>query len=266
MSVSELQDELAEARESLHTIRASSRKASLVRLLGVVVGLVIVLLYLWAYWSLALSLAQSEDLKTQFEQQFEQLQIGQNLQMVFKETGPTFREELLKLIEEMGLQETISNELNAFAEDVQPIAREQFNRVAPQLTGALQMAAQDVLAELRTELRELLEDRLTGMIREHETMIAEQAQLSEDDLRLVVSKIIEANHLALFNVLEKRWGEGKQDFEEILALIEQFPPLPDDKTEEQIVDQSVKVLLALMKEQLPTYKFEAGWRIPGAGE
>ncbi len=259
----EVQQQIEETREALQTIKTSLRRSTLVRLLGVVVGLVIVLGYLWLFYRVAKEIEKSPEVRQAFVEYFERLELGKKAAEVAEGIAPTYLEEVRNVMEETGLQEAALQELQTFGEEARPIIREQMERVRPRLVKSIEAQADRTYRELETELRGQLEQRLRQMIRRQTETLQEDTELSEQQLSNLLDGLVAANRQALQNVIGRRWERNNARLQRIQDLILQFPPVPPNVPQEELQDQLGKCLLALLKENLPEYDFQRELELPG---
>ena len=101
--------QVAEMRQALESARASARTGGVVRVLGVIVGLVIVGIYVWVFLSLIQSVVKSKEMETALTTRLEGLQRDAGLtqdgvQRVLKAVQPTLVDEAKRAIKDAGLE------------------------------------------------------------------------------------------------------------------------------------------------------------------
>jgi hypothetical protein len=258
MSVSEQEakQQIAQMRQALESMRASARRSSYVRALGVLVGFVIVGIYVYLMISLGFSVAHSKQFVPLVKQRIEMLAIQTKVQQAVKAALPAYRDEGEKLLKGMNLQEPLEKEGLALVEELRPVLLSEVDRAWPQLQEALIVEGNEAAKQLETDLQAVLEARLEAIVRKHSTQIQGETGLTEEKTAQVMLNIIDAGQQAMLGIVEKRWGENKAKLEEIAALVDRLPALPT-MTEAELLEHMRDVLMALVKSKLPDYDPEA---------
>ncbi len=270
MSVSEqqVQGRIAEARESLRSIRASLRTGTVVRLLGLVVGLIIVGIYVSAFLGLGKRVLESGQMREQLQRRWDMIRTqeslnAEGLEQVLRQVGPVYAKEARAALKELDITSKLREQAQLAFEDIRPVLLKQFERVRPRVTSALEAEMDTTLEQIDTRLTNFLEDRLAQMIREQETSVRRTADVTEQEVAEILANVITANQEALKNVVEKRWRKDKQELYRMRELVAQFPPLPE-MSEDEMLQQTFLVLMGLLKHKLPAYQFSARLEIPPA--
>lgn len=257
MSVTEQEAKghIAEMRESLQTIRASLRTGTMVRLIGLVVGLLIVGFYVISFLGMGRELAQSGELQAELRRRVEQVPVQRIISTALEQAGPAYMQETQALLTDLQLEQAAVEQMQLAMEDLRPVLMGELDRVRPELAAILKSRAEGALSRFESELRTLLEERLENMIRRQQGVIAEGTDLTEEDVQNILINVIEANQEALMAVVNRRWQRDEAVVHDIGQMMLEFPELPR-MTEEELLEETRDVLLALLKRRLPDYQFD----------
>jgi len=257
MSVTEqeVKGHIAEMRESLQTIRSSLRTGTVVRLLGLVVGLVIVAFYVLSFWNLGKNLLQSGELQAEVKKRVEQVPVQRIISTALEQAGPAYLQEAQNLLSDLELEQVAVEQLQLAMAELHPVLMAELERVRPKLVSALKTRTEGALTRFESEMRALLEERLENMIRDNQNLIAEGTDLTEEEVQDILINVIEANQEALMAVVQRRWERNEAVVHDIGELVLEFPELPE-MTEEELLAETRDVLVALLKHKLPDYEFE----------
>lgn len=250
----EVHGQIAEMRESLQTIRTSLRRGTLVRFLGLLVGLLIVAFFIWSFWTMGRDLVATGELQTEFTRQIEQIPVQRIASVSIEQAGPVYLEEVQALLAELGLEEALAEELDLAMMELEPVLSRELERIRPRLTTALQARGEALLVNLESELKDMLMGRLEGIVRRQQHLITDEVDLTPEQVEEILLNVIEANQDALLTVVERRWHRIEGDVFRIGELALEFPELPT-MTEAQILAELRDVLMALIKYRLPDYEF-----------
>lgn len=267
MSISEqeLKGQIAGMREALRSARASARTGKIVGILGVLVGLCVVALYVLAFLNLAKSVAESEELPRIVQQRVQQLQLQDILIKVAEEAAPVYLAEARELLKDMELPKVAEEELRLMLRDVEPVVRAELERVAPELQQMVLAQKDRTLKELQRRLERKLGDRLTTIVGRQQQRLETDLGLNEQSLATLVTNLQDACLSALRKVVERRVGNVEEEMQRILKIVAEIPPLPyaAQASRESVVHEMVRVLVALLKHNLPDY--EVDLRMPVGG-
>ncbi|MFO7959299.1 MAG: hypothetical protein R6X33_19625 [Candidatus Brocadiia bacterium] len=257
MSVTEQEAKghIAEMRESLQTIRASLRTGTVVRLVGLVVGLLIVGFYVYSFLGMGRELAESGELQAELRRRVEEVPVQRIISTALEQAGPAYMQETQALLKELQIEQAAVEQMQLAMEDLRPVLMEELDRVRPELAAILKSRAEGALSRFESELRTLLEERLENMIRRQQSVIAEGTDLTEEEVQNILINVIEANQEALMAVVNRRWQRDEAVVHDIGQMMLEFPELPR-MTEEELLEETRDVLLALLKRRLPDYQFD----------
>ncbi len=257
----EVHEQVEESREALQTIKTSLRMGSMVRLLGTVVGILIVCGYLYLFWSLAKQVRESPQIREAFVEYVDRLRIGDKTTEVAQGIAPVYLEEIRGVLEETGFQEAATDELTRFVEDARPIVAQEMERIRPEVVASIEAQADKTYRRLETDLRARIEQKLEDIVRGQLETLEEDADISEERFAEILEGLATANREALQNVVGKRWNRNNERLHRIHDLIAQLPPAPD-LSQQELQDEIVLCLVALLKGHLPEYEFTSRTQIP----
>jgi len=253
-SEQEVKSQVAEMRAALVSIRKSARIGSWVRILGVVVGLIIVALYVMAFINLGKSVVQGGEMRAAVEQRVarirEQLDLERKLPVLAKEVLPVYKDAGLELLKGMNIQELAESEARALLEELRVIVQAELERVTPELQRQLRGEGEKLLAELQQMLDNAVNDRLVKIIAERQMQL-EQLVGSEADVDKLVRDFKEAAQDAARHMIARRWTRYHEEMDKIAGLLNQIPPLPESMDQEELIHELTRALLARVKFELP---------------
>jgi hypothetical protein len=256
MTEQDVKNQIAEMRGALASVHASQRKAGIVRILGVVVGLGVVAIYVFLFFDLARGLIEepegggSPPLVSAIQGRVERLNLPKIPKALMDEAAPVFWSEIRGLLAELPWQEAVETEVRALVRDLAPIAEEQLEIASAEIEALAKTQGEDLLAELQTMLEERLSSRIGQMIRQQETRLATGTRLSEEQLGELLLNVIEANQNALKSAIDKRWGENDEEVKAIIEMLQRFPQLPEPMTALELQRELGLALLARLGHRL----------------
>ncbi len=190
MSVSEQEakQQIAQMRHALVSMKASARRASYVRIVGVIVGFAIVGIYVYLFIHLGVSLAKSDKFRPLVEQRLETLGLQDKAVKVAERAFPIYVEAGKDMLSKMDLTPA-ENEASALLEDLRPVLQSEAERVLPKLQQAAVVEANAGAKEAETKLQALLDTRLQAMVDKHSSQIQSQTGLTEAQTAQVMHNI-----------------------------------------------------------------------------
>ncbi len=260
MSASEQQaeDQVAQMREALRSVAKSRRISRVVGIVAVVVGLCIVVLFLWSLRNIAASVTENpEPLREAFTKRIQLLGLERKATQVAKEVTPVVQEETMALLKDLELPKMVMEEAQIMAEDLEPILRRELERVRPRLEGLLEAQKEKTAEGLRDLLEERLSGRFVASIELHRTQLETRTGLTEEKLAEVIQNLQTVCGEALANVIQRRTGDVRTEMEKIGHMLEQIPPLRKEMSQDTLLAEMKDVLLALLKDSLPDYPIAA---------
>ncbi len=257
MSVSEQEakQQIAQMRHALVSMKASARRASYVRIIGVIIGFGIVGIYVYLFISLGAAVAGSNRFRPLVEERLKTLDVQRKAVQVVEKAVPIYLEEGKKMLSTMDLS-PVQKEAMALAEDLRPVMLAEMDRVWPKLQDALIVEGNQAAQQLETNLQTVLDTRLQAIVNKHSTQIQSETGLSEAQTAQVMTNIVDAGQQAVLSMVEKRWGENQKVLEAIAALVDKLPALPP-MPESELLEHMRDTLIALVKYKLPDYDLEA---------
>jgi len=256
VSEQELRTTIAQMREQLRSTAASRRLARVIGILGVVVGLCIVALIVGSVFAQFRKIsANPEELRAAATEQIRNLQLERKASDVAKELMPVVQKEALALVKELDLPKVAADELKIMLRDLEPVARRELERVTPRLRDLVEAESARLQEDLRATLEGKLADRFSESIRRHEQRL-ETLDLTEEKLAQIIENLQMASAYALQDILEPRLKGVVEELKKAGTLILELPPLPEEKSEEQLLVEIRDVLVALLKERLPGYEID----------
>ncbi len=256
VSEQELRSTVAQMREQLRSAAASRRRARVVGILGVVVGLCIVAFIVGSLFSLAGGLRENpEELRAAATSRIQNLQLERKASDVAKRLMPVIQKEALALVKELELPKVAMDELKIMLRDLEPVARRELERVTPRLRQVVEAESTRLQEDLRQALEGKLADRFSESIRRHEQRL-ETLDLTEEKLAQIIENLQMASAYALQDILEPRLKGVVEEIKKVGNLVLDLPPLPEERSEEQLLIEIKDVLLALLKERLPGYEMD----------
>jgi len=267
-SEQELRGQIAGMREALRSARASARTGKIVGILGVLVGLCVVAIYVLAFINLGKSVAESKELPRTVLQRVEQLRLQDILTKVVEEAAPVYLTEARELLKDMELPKVAQAELRLMLKDVEPVVRAELERVSPELQQMLLAQKDRTLKELQRRVERKLGDRLTTIVGRQQQRLETDLGLDEQKLATIVTNLQDACLGALGKVVERRVGNVEEEMQRILKIVAEIPPLPQAAlaSRESVLNEMVRVLVALLKHNLPDYKVDLRMPVGGGAE
>ncbi len=254
VSEQELRSTIAQMREQLRSTAASRRRARVIGILGVVVGFCIVGLIVYSVFSQFYNISDNpEELRAAATGQIRNLQLDRKASEVAKRLMPVVQKEALALVKELDLPKVATDELKIMLRDLEPVARRELERVTPRLRDLVEAESARLQEDLRQTLEGKLADRFSESIRRHERRL-ETLDLTEEKLAQIIENLQMASAYALQDILEPRLKGVVEEMKKVGNLVLDLPPLPEEKSEEQLLIEIKDVLLALLKERLPDYE------------
>ena len=202
MSTSEQQvvSQIAEMRESLRAADAARRTGGIISKAAVVVGLLIVLSFLYALYSLVQGFQGEEkkaELQAVFQQEIKLLQLDNKAKRLMDQVSPILVEELKGITKDIDAQKIMDDIIQPTLKELEPVLRQQLERVKPRLLELLQKQGDEALTELKERMQEKLGDRLAGIIDAQEGRIGGEISLTEEDLAKLIANLQDASLGAL---------------------------------------------------------------------
>jgi hypothetical protein len=258
MSTSEqgIKSQVAEMRQALRSARASARTGKIIYLLGVVAGLAIVAIYVVLFLTVIQSVAEPQRLGQMLQERLDRIQLDEGLQKVIKVAGPEYVAGARELLEGLDLPDIASRELQTMLKDLEPVLLAQIQRVRPRLEKMIETQKDKTLQDLEELLRASLGTRLADAVGRHEADLGEGTGLDAEGLAQLVMGLRDASTDGLAQVIMARRGNLEDEMKKMGALLSDIPPLPP-QSQEAVLEDLGRVLVALLKENLPGYEFEA---------
>ena len=141
MSVSEreVESQVAEARQSLQTMRKSMGKGKLVRGLALVAGFAVVVMYVYSFVVMARELFESDALKKEVQDRIEMVNPQGTLQKVVGRVGPVYFDEARKLVSQTDFEREWIKQLRLAFKELRPALQAELERVSPRLVKQLSL-------------------------------------------------------------------------------------------------------------------------------
>jgi hypothetical protein len=251
----EVQKHIAEARAALEEVRVSLHTGRVVRLCGLIAAIGIAVAFAAGFRNTVVRAVQNpEQLETAVKEQVKLMQLNRAARTIADRAGPDYWAEIEKLYAEMRLKDVVVEQLRLAYEGLRPVVGAHLARVRPEIVQALQAEGRQTLDELEGELQAVLQERLEQMVKEQVAAVREGTDVTEEQVEMILASMIEANEQALMNAIEPRWQEGEQELEQVAALAEALPELPP-LPESALLDELGRVILALLRYELPEYEF-----------
>ncbi len=256
MSVSEQEakQQIAQMRHALESMKASARRSSYVRIVGVIVGFAIVIVYVALFIHLGMNLSKSEKFKPIVEERLKTLGLQETAVKVVEKALPTYLEAGKDMLSKMDLTPA-EEQASALLQDLRPMLASEANRMWPKLQDALILQGNAGAKEAETKLQAMLDKRLQAMIEKHSSQIQSQTGLTEAQTAQVMHNINEAGKQAMLSIIQKRWSQNEGKLEKIAGLVDTLPALPA-MSESELLEKLRDVLIALVKAKLPDYNVE----------
>jgi len=218
------------------------------------VGFCIVGLIVYSVFSQFYNISDNpEELRAAATGQIRNLQLDRKASEVAKRLMPVVQKEALALVKELDLPKVATDELKIMLRDLEPVARRELERVTPRLRDLVEAESARLQEDLRQTLEGKLADRFSESIRRHERRL-ETLDLTEEKLAQIIENLQMASAYALQDILEPRLKGVVEEMKKVGNLVLDLPPLPEEKSEEQLLIEIKDVLLALLKERLPDYE------------
>jgi len=258
MSVSEeeARNQIAQMRAALKSVRASAHAATAVRIVGVIVGLCIVGIYVLLFMGIVSGLRKSPDFGAELKKRWDVMQLDKGLETIMQEVGPVALKEGLRVLQESDFRTAAVEELSKMYADLRPAVESEVARVSPRVSKAIEAQARQFQKDIQAKADKMLTDRLAAMIVKQEDRLGKEAGLTKEQAETIVKNMNLAAHKAVENIVARRLQSSRNEIDSIITMLDKIPPLPEKMGQQQIVDETVKVLLALLKEGLPEYEPE----------
>jgi len=220
-SEQEVRSQIAEMREALQSARASARTGKIIGVLGVLVGLAIVAIYVVLFIGLGKSVVKSDELPRVLRARVERLQLDRAVSQIIEEAAPAYLAEARTLVEDLELPKLASEELQLMMKDLEPVLRQELERVRPQLQIVLENQREQTLNAVEGMLQQKLNARLQTIISRQGQRISEEQGLDEATLQMVATNLVDASGEAFRGMIEKRKGNLQEELAEMQKLLDQ---------------------------------------------
>ena len=286
---------VAEARESLRQLLASSRKARTMRMLWTLVALAIALVYAMLFVNLIMKGFNPKRLQEELtnrvkDQQFRSF-VGSGLMDIGKEVYPAFLEELKKkavehevtaelvtdkayelvrtigpkyyealreVAEEMDLMPVFRDGLRDVAEAIVPAYQEELSRIAPEVFDALSNMKDELVQDTAEVLKTGVRDAVRESLARNEEYIRQETNLTEEEVTQKLVYVVLSAEKALTGMVAQRTDRYQQDLAAIQAMLDQIPDASETDLE-SLQAELGRVTLHLAKLQIPDSKSELEW-------
>lgn len=252
VSDQELGRQISEMREALQSIHASERRGKWARVLGLLGGICLVLFFVLRFISMGQSVFTSGQISEVATARVKQLNLQSWPGKIIQEAGPTCAKEAAKVLDDTDFGDTAKQELQALISDLQPVVVDQFARVRPRLAKAIEEESALAGEELRDRITETLRGRMATTLKKHKSDIEQRLKLTPDQGNEVMLNLINANNAAMRSIVEKRWGRNTEDLHLISEYVSRLPD-PPRMSDEDMMSEATRVLIALAKYKMPDY-------------
>jgi hypothetical protein len=254
-SEQEVQSQVAEMRQALRSAAASRRTAKLVNILAVFVGLCMVGFFVWQIMSMGKSLIDNpEALQSEVTKQVELLNIQQKATEIVEKAAPAYAKQVEEIfLNDKELQQAVGAELEAALKDLEPVVRRELAVIWPRAQRMLERQADKTLDTVQDTLQRELSTRLATIMEDKTGQLAGQADLSPEQLAEVAQALQEGLAGAVAIVWRERTGELEQEMDAINDLLIQIPERDPQLTAEETYNDIMRVLVAILREELPPY-------------
>jgi DNA uptake protein ComE-like DNA-binding protein len=261
VSEQEVKNQIAEMRAALDEIHASARIGSVVRILGVLVGLAIVFCLLYtSYYRRIKPLLKPEAWRPVVEKRVSniksQMQLEKNLPTLMREVGEAYLTEGRKLVESLDLPKVASSEFETLLKELQPVIMEQFNRILPQMQTLLASEGEKALTDAQELLDHKVSERLAGMLAQQQGKLQTDLGLTEKTVEEMVKNVRGAGEAAAEALIAKRIERNRAQIDRILDLMSSIPPLPMKLTQAELIEELGRALIGRIKYALPEYELQ----------
>jgi len=155
-----------------------------------------------------------------------------------------------------GLGAVARDTLQQLVDDVVPVYSAEFEKARPDLQAALD--------EHRTafidEMREVVQEEVTAALREElaemQTTLQQEFNLSDEGVETFVQDLLEAMRSAARGMMEKRAETVRVVLTDVLEMLKGIPVL-EGWNRQDLIDETVRATLGLLKEHLPEYQIES---------
>jgi hypothetical protein len=252
-SEQEVQSQVAEMRQALRSAAASRRIAKLVSVFAVIVGFCIVAFFVWQILGLGSNIIKHpEDLQREVTKHVELMNLEQKATEIVEKTAPAYMEQIQTLfLKDKELHDAVSEQADALFKEAEPIIRQEAVRLRPRLEKIVQRQADRTVAQ--DTLQKTLSGRLASIMEDQSGELAGHAALSPEQLAVVAEKLQNGLRGAVGFVWEKRTKGLDDEMNAINELISQIPDRDPQLTPEETYKDIMLVLVAILREELPTY-------------
>ncbi len=252
----EAKSQLAEMRAVAERVRAAGRISFGIKLLGMIIGIGIVAVFIWASWIRRIQPLQDyEKWRPVVEQRgkllYENIGIKDALSEEGGKVAKVYMTECQDLIEELGVADKVNSEIDALMKDLQPLLMSELERAQPKVEEILRAEADRILTELEQMIDDKVDERLAKVLAEQELAIQKEMGLSGDNLDRIVENLKVAGQTAAEKVIMKRIERSMDDIEKINQLLLELPELPRKMSQDALIEQLGLALLARAKFELP---------------
>ncbi|MBI3099510.1 MAG: hypothetical protein HYY93_14970 [Planctomycetes bacterium] len=244
--------QIVEMREALQSIRTSERRGKWARVLGLMGGICIVLFFVLQFIRLGQSVWQSDEIGELAKARVKQLNLQTWPKTILEEAGPTCVKETGRVLEDTEVLTTAKQELQILITDLKPILIDSFTRIQPRLSQDIENEKEKTAEELRDRITDVLRSRMRATLEKHRGEIEQRLGLSRAQGDEVLLNLINASNTAMRSIVERRWGRNTQDLHEISEYLARFPN-PPRLSEDEMITEATRVLIALARHKLPDY-------------
>lgn len=252
VSDQELRRQIAEMREGLRAIHAAERRGKWARVLGLLGGIGLVLFFVLRFINLGQSVFTSGQISEVASARVKSLNLQSWPGRIIEEAGPACAKEAGKVLDDTNFGDTAKQELQVLISDLQPVVVDQFARIRPRLAKAIEEESALATEELRNRITETLRTRMGATLKKHKAEIEQRLKLTPDQGNEVMLNLINANNTAMRQIVEKRWGQNTENLHLISEYVSRLPD-PPRMSDEDMMSEATRVLIALAKYKLPDY-------------
>jgi hypothetical protein len=257
-SAQEVKSQIAEMREALRSARASQRTRRVVGILGVLVGLGIVALFVWLFFSLGKGVLTSQEFRAKLQDRLQmevnQMNLQSKLRTVAQEAAPAYLEEAQKVLRDMNLEEVAGEQFQLMVEELRPVLEAELQGARPRLAEMVVQERDLLMNDLQEMIERTVGGRLTEMVGQQSQRLVAETGVDDQTLTNVVGTLRDASLNAFRDMVEERAGDLEEEMNLANEALVQIPPLPEGQREE-VPLQLRNVLLNLLKLELPEYEF-----------
>jgi hypothetical protein len=222
---------------------------------AIVIGVIIVVLVVMPIWGLVTEIRDNPQTLTKaLEKRLQPMQLEKKAVELGVHLLPVVVEEGRALLESSEIEPVVREEINTFVENIRPALVTQAHRIGPKVGEAARAEGIKLEEELRSLFEQKLAADLQVIVEKQRTRIVAETGLSEQQMDDVLKTLREAAEKAAEDYALKII-----DTEHVMAIndmLAELPPLERKMSEQELTDDLIEVLLALMKANLPTYEFD----------